>query len=167
VGSPFSIYIKTLLDLLICIVYFALRRINKFRKDLMKSHDRYLIYSILGRSVDIKLPLRQGGDRLLGVVEKITRDIFDNGINVTISGKNHVFQEPSAIIDLDGDIHLIYGDIDIETFTNFHMPSYNAYDESLHEHLKRTERCPVSETVIKVGDVKRTPRNRWRSRVAV
>jgi hypothetical protein len=37
----------------------------------------------------------------------------------------------------------------------------------LHEHLERTARRPVSKTVFKVGDVKKTPSSRWRTRVAV
>jgi len=134
-------------------------------------NNRYLIYELLGRNVEIKLSARQGGQRLKGVVDKVCRDIFDNLVTLTVSGQIHEFQEPSAIVNSDGDIHFLYGDIVEDDIAiddeEFEVPNYNAYDESLHEHLKRTEKSPISRTVIKVGDIKRTPRNRWRSRVAV
>jgi hypothetical protein len=133
---------------------------------MVKMHDRYLIYSLLGRKVEIKLPLRQGGQRLNGTVEKVCRDIFSNQINVTINRQKYAFNEPSAIINNEDEIHFLYGDTD-DFVEEIDVPTYNAYDESLHEHLARTERCPISKTVFKVGDLQRTPRNRWRSRVAV
>lgn len=132
---------------------------------MVKVHDRYLIYSLLGKAVEIRLPSRQGGQRLKGTVEKVTRNIFTNQINVTINRQKYVFQEPTAIINKKDEIHFLYGDTDIDEEVD--IPQFNAYDESLHEHLARTERCPISTTVIVVGDLQRTPRNRWRSRVAV
>jgi hypothetical protein len=136
---------------------------------MILENDRYLIYTLLGRSVEIRLSMRHGGHRLMGVVEKVYRDIFNNQVEVTVSGEKHSFQEPTAIVhDNNNEIHFLYGDLgaDIEP-SGFELPEYNAYDESLHEHLRRTEKRPVSRTVFKVGDVERTPRNRWRSRVAV
>jgi len=103
----------------------------------------------------------------MGVVEKVCRDIFRGEVNVTIGGRTHAFQEPSAIVPDGVDIHFLYGDLEYEEADNFDVPKFNAYDENLHEHLRRTARNPVSTTVIKVGCVERTPRNRWRSRVAV
>jgi len=132
-------------------------------------NNRYLIYDLLGRSVEVLFSARQGGERRVGIVEKVCRDIFTNQVNVIISGSKFTFQEPSAIVNKQNDeIHFLYGDVDEkELDESFDVPVYNAYDESLHEHLKRTERCPISRTIFKVGDVERTPRNRWRSRVAV
>lgn len=135
----------------------------------MIQNNRYLIYDLLGRSVEVLFSARQGGERRVGIVEKVCRDIFTNQVNVIISGSKFTFQEPSAIVNKQNDeIHFLYGDVDEkELDESFDVPVYNAYDESLHEHLKRTERCPISRTIFKVGDVERTPRNRWRSRVAV
>jgi hypothetical protein len=146
-------------------MYTFLNEAEEMNK-MVKMHDRYLIYSLLGRMVEVKLPMRQGGKRLKGTVEKVCRDIFSNQINVTINRQKYTFNEPSAIIDNEDEIHFLYGDTaDMEEEQA--VPAYNAYDESLHEHLARTERAPISKTVIVVGDLKRTPRNRWRSRVAV
>lgn len=131
----------------------------------MHDHDRYLIYRLLGREVEIRRPARLGGQRLRGIVEKVYRDIFEGSVEVTVSGEVHIFREPSAIIPEGDDIHFLYGDV--EPSEEAEVPSFNAYDESLHEHLRRTRRCPVHKTVFKLGDIKKTPRCRWRSRVAV
>ena len=131
----------------------------------MRGHDRYLIYRLLGRAVEIRMPSRHGGQRLKGIVEKVCRDIFHNEVHVTISGSLHTFREPSAIVGSGDDIHFVYGDV--EPTEEAEMPEFNGYDESLHEHLRRTRRRPVHETVFRVGELAKTPRNRWRSRVAV
>jgi hypothetical protein len=131
----------------------------------MRGHNRYLIYELLGRLVEIRLPARQGGQRLRGIVEKVCRDIFENEVHVTISGAVHVFREPEAIVGQKDEVHFVYGDVDEEDEEE--MPEFNAYDESLHEYLRRTRRCPVHKTVIKMGDVVKTPRTRYRTRVAI
>jgi hypothetical protein len=133
---------------------------------MLQEHNRYLIYQLLGRSVEIRIPARYGGRRLKGIVEKVCRDIFQNEVQVTISGESHTFREPSAIIPDGSDIHFLYGDVEL-TDEGSMVPRYNAYDESLHEHLRRTARRPVAKMVFKLGDVEKTPRTRWRSRVAV
>lgn len=131
----------------------------------MEGHDRYLIYRLLGRSVEIRMPVRMGGQRLKGIVEKVFRDIFSGEVSVTISGCEHSFREPSAIVIEGEDIHFLYGDI--EKPEEEEVPSYNPYEEHLNQHLKRTARCPVSTAIFKVGELKKSPRARWRSRVAV
>jgi len=101
-------------------------------------------------------------------VERVCRDIFGKTVEVTIDGCCYGFKEPEAIIE-DGDtIIFMYGDIEPEPeVEGFEVPSYNAYDESLHEHLSRTARCPISRTTIKLGQLQKTPGCRWRTRVAV
>lgn len=131
----------------------------------MRGHDRYLIYRLLGRLVEIRLPARQGGRRLKGIVEKVCRDIFQNEVHVTISGSVHAFREPAAIVGEGDNIHFVYGDVEVPDEAE--MPEFNGYDENLHDHLRRTRRRPVHKTVIKVGDVVKTPRTRYRTRVAI
>ena len=131
----------------------------------MEGHDRYLIYTLLGRSVEIRLPARQGGRRLRGIVEKVCRDIFKCEVMVTISGAVHSFREPSAIVPLGSDILFLYGDV--EPVEEVELPTFNAYDEDLNSHLLRTRRCPVHKTIFRVGELALEPRCRWRSRVAV
>lgn len=131
----------------------------------MKGHDRYLIYRLLGRSVEIRMPVRLGGQRLKGTVDKVFRDIFNGQVSVTISGDIHHFREPRAIVKEGGSIHFIYGDV--EQVDEEDVPHYNPYEEHLNQHLKRTARCPVSTTIFKLGKLTKSPRSRWRSRVAV
>jgi hypothetical protein len=136
----------------------------------MQNHDRYLIYKLLGRRVEVRLPARFGGKRIQGVVERVCRDIFGNAVEVTINSCRHAFREPEAIVEDGSDILFLYGDLEPEPEPGedgFEVPVYNAYDESLHEHLSRTARRPVSKTVFKVGDVKKSPGCRWRTRAAV
>ena len=136
----------------------------------MEGHDRYLIYRLLGRRVEVRTPARFGGRRIRGVVERVCRDIFENAVEVTLSGCRHVFREPQAIVADGPNILFLYGDVEPEPEPGdaaFEVPDYNAYEESLHEHLDRTARRPVSKTVFKVGDVHKTPSCRWRTRVAV
>lgn len=131
----------------------------------MRGHDRYLIYRLLGRAVEIRLPARQGGHRLRGIVEKVCRDIFRSEVVVTISGCAHAFREPAAIVGDGADIHFLYGDVELEDEDE--IPSFNAYDESIHEHLRRTRPRPVVSTVFRLGELAQSSRCRWRSRVAV
>lgn len=131
----------------------------------MTGHDRYLIYTLLGRSVEVRMPVRMGGLRLKGIVEKVCRDIFQGEVEVTISGESYRFREPAAIVMEGGNLHFLYGDLEIAE--DKEMPEYNPYEEHLNQHLKRTRRTPVSTATIKVGELKKSPRNRWRTRVAV
>jgi hypothetical protein len=136
----------------------------------MQNHDRYLIYKLLGRRIEVRLPARFGGQRIKGVAERVCRDIFGNAVEVTINSRRHVFREPEAIIEDGANILFLYGDVEPESQpgeARFEVPVYNAYDESLHEHLNRTARRPVSKTVFKLGDVQKTPGCRWRTRAAV
>lgn len=132
---------------------------------ILRGNDRYLIYKLLGRFVDVKLPVRLGGDRFSGIVEEVYRDIFEKQVSITIEGVTHNFREPSAIVpgsSASADVCFLYGDVEpAEVDDDFNVPHYNGYDESLHEHLKRTERCPVSKVIFKVGDLKKTPKSRW------
>lgn len=134
----------------------------------MENNNRYLIYKMLGRKVDVILPNRFGGQKIKGVVERVCRDIFGNAIEITIDGHRNTFREPEAIIAEGDSIMFMYGDVDPEPVkVGFEVPNYNGYDESLHEHLKRTARRPVSQTVFKLGALEKTPSCRWRTRVAV
>jgi len=132
----------------------------------MFGHDRYLIYSLLGRVVEVRLPHRQGGKRINGVVERVCRDIFSGEVEVTLNGSRHTFQEPAAIVAIGQDVHFLYGDIEgvVEDESALFETSF---DSSIDDKLKASAPRPVCRTVFRVGDVKKTPRNRWRTRTAV
>ena len=106
----------------------------------------------------------------MGVVERVCRDIFGNEVEITINSCRHAFREPEAIIEDGANILFLYGDVEPEPEPGedgFEVPVYNSYNESLHEHLSRTARRPISKTVFKLGDVQKTPGCRWRTREAV
>lgn len=79
---------------------------------MVTDHDRYLIYSLLGRRVEVKAPSSMGVKHIRGEVVKVCRNIFDNMVEVTMSGGcRHEFLEPEAIVpDTDG-IVFIYGGV--------------------------------------------------------
>jgi hypothetical protein len=128
-------------------------------------HNRYAIYHLLGRTVDIRLSAHEGAQRICGVVEKVWRDIFEGCVRVTVDGDEYEFREPSAIVSAEEGVHFLYGDVEFEE--EGVVPDYNGYGESLHGYLRRTARRPVHRTVFRVGELEMKPRARWRSRVAV
>jgi len=131
----------------------------------MQNHDRYLIYHLLGHAVDIQLSAHEGGHRLQGIVEKVWRDIFDGVVRVKVSGREHEFREPEAIVMTDDGVDFLYGDVEVED--EGVMPTYNAYSESVHGYLTRTERRPVHRTEFRIGQLELEPHARWRTRVAI
>lgn len=75
--------------------------------------NRYLIYKLLGRRV--KCDAKGHGKKvksLNGIVDKVTRDIFENCVVLTVSGKSHKFDEPAAILEDGDNIVFVYGDLD-------------------------------------------------------
>lgn len=131
----------------------------------MDRHNRYAIYHLLGRSVDIRLSAHEGAQRICGVVQKVWRDIFEGCVRVTVDGHEHAFREPEAIVPVDDGVHFLYGDV--EDSDEGVIPEFNGYGESLHGYLRRTSRRPVHRTVFRVGELELEPQTRWRTRVAV
>ena len=117
-------------------------------------HDRYLIYRLLGRHVEVMMPDRMGGERMEGVVERVCRDIFQDKIEVTLDGYRHAFQEPQAIVSEGVDIHFLYGDVDAASDDERVMldDDFDSYRESINQHIRRTQNCPVNVMVFKLGD---------------
>lgn len=133
----------------------------------MNGHDRYLIYQLLGRHVDVRLPSRLGSKRVSGTVERVFRDIFDNVIEVTLNGRRHFFEEPEAIVRTDDDLMFLYGNVDDDDDEKTMLDSdFNGYQESIHEHIRRTSFGPSSKTVFRIGKLKLSPGARWRTRSA-
>jgi hypothetical protein len=136
----------------------------------MTGNDRYRIYGLLGRVVEIQLPDRFGGDRIDGIVDRVYRDIFERQIQITLDGVRHTFQEPDAIVSEGETMVFVYGDVDSDTEDDdavFRDLMAGSYDGDVNAHLRETARIPISRIVIRVGDVKKKPSERWRSRVAV
>lgn len=59
------------------------------------SHDRYLVYKILGKRVSFNL---NGTDsKIIGIAERVYRDIFENMIDIVVGGNLFRFKEPNVI----------------------------------------------------------------------
>ncbi len=116
------------------------------------------------------MPVRLGGRRMRGVVDRVCRDIFEGAVEVTLNGIRHSFQEPEAIV-LDGSsIMFLYGDVDPELEDDasvFIGAADGGYEGSLYDHLQRTASRPVTKTVFKMMEFKNEPKFRWRNRLAV
>jgi hypothetical protein len=70
-------------------------------------HNRYLIYRMLGREVSF-VPQRSSR-KISGITERVYRDIFDNVVELTVSGRVFRFKEPT-LIAMHGDrIVFVYG----------------------------------------------------------
>ena len=95
--------------------------------DTITQSNRYLIYKLLGRKVTFKPdgPARKTKP-FDGVVERVTRDIFDNSVVVTVSGKSHSFKEPTAILEDEDNLVFVYGDLD----------GFDDSDESLFREIR-------------------------------
>ena len=93
----------------------------------MTSHDRYLIYEMLGRHVTAPHPktLR----RVRGPCEHVCRDIFDGLVEVTLSGQLYAYMEPTLIV-LDGE-HLV--------FVYGNDSPFNGSDEELFRAIRSGE----------------------------
>ncbi len=125
-------------------------------------HDRYLIYTMLGREI----AFRMSSKKRKGVVERVCRNIFDNVVEVTVNGCVHRFSEPMAIIADGDDVLFIYGDISL----------HNAGDDALFAHLRegayrgdsitdviaRTSRREPKTMRFLVGPRKRRTRRTWK-----
>jgi hypothetical protein len=70
-------------------------------------HDRYLIYRMLGREVSF-LPQRSS-KKFSGITERVFRNIFDNVVEITVSGRTFKFREPTLIAMHKDKIIFVYG----------------------------------------------------------
>ena len=77
------------------------------------THDRYLIYRMLGQQVSFVLH-KHGRDtrKVNGIIERVCRDIFENMIEITVNGRLFQFKEPNVIALAPGSqcvIMFVYG----------------------------------------------------------
>ena len=75
------------------------------------SHDRYLIYEMMGQQVSFTFHGRKE-KKVAGVAQQVCRDIFENQIELTVGGKAYRFKEPdviSASPDTKSVVLFVYG----------------------------------------------------------
>jgi len=108
----------------------------------MDGNDRYLIYRMLGRRVDMTPPRRsRRACHVVGVVEKVVRNIFDNVVELTVAGRMFSFDEPSAILAQEDDVVFVYGGriaaADDEVFRQVGEKAHSG--ENIYDVMRRTE----------------------------
>jgi hypothetical protein len=108
----------------------------------MEGHNRYLIYEMLGKNVDVESSPEMGGRRFKGFVDKVCRDIFDGTIVMMIDWRSHSFKEPNAIVRCDGDVMFLYGDSEPDTDEALFAALKSSYNESVYDVIKRMESRP-------------------------
>ena len=117
--------------------------------------NRYLIYTMLGRDVEVTLPRRHGQKKLSGRVDHVCRNIFDNMVELTLSGHQHRFQEPSAIVNSGKRLLFVYGDVgtedmsDEELFDEARVVAHSG--ENVNDILDRTQSSPTYTLEINMG----------------
>jgi len=117
--------------------------------------NRYLIYKMLGREVEVTLPRRHGRKKLSGRVDHVCRNIFENMVELTLGGHQHSFQEPSAIVNSGKRLLFVYGDVgmedmsDEELFDEARVVAHSG--ENVNDILQRTSRSPTYTLEISMG----------------
>ncbi len=131
-------------------------------------HDRYLLYEMLCRKVSFRAPVRgrRRGRKRTGVVEQVCRNIFENAVELTLSGQLFQFDEPEKIVRYGGSIVFVYGDINVtemtddELFTEMRLSADNG--ETLQEILSRTRPRVIRMVTFMLGEPVKRSRRTWR-----
>ena len=136
----------------------------------MRGNDRYLIYRMLHRHIEFR---SARGATVRGTVNKIFRDIFDNAIKITISGRTYSFREPSSIVRVKNDVVFVYGeDAEISEkdekalWREIRRASYSG--ETPFDVVERTQGNVMTTVRFFVGHkTERKPRKKkhWKQRV--
>jgi hypothetical protein len=103
-------------------------------------NDRYAIYRMIGKHVAFANP-RLRSSIVEGILEDVSRNIFEDTIELRVRAKVYTFKEPSAILKREGGVILVYGDVKPERGTDeelFAMAKEKGFRENVHEVLKRT-----------------------------
>ena len=138
----------------------------------VSAHDRYLVYQMLNRNVSFALPNNR--KPCSGVVEQVLRNIFSNQVELTVKGQLFCFDEPVAIVRVNGSEHgsvvFVYGDIgpepgDDDFFGQLRDDS-EFYGENVDDILTRTRPKDVRVVEFLMGPPIRRRRT-WRMPEAV
>ena len=131
-------------------------------------HDRYLVYRLLGRVVEMVPDSCNGKLRMIsGVVDRVCRDIFNGLVEITVGGCIHRFREPRQMIMEDGNIVFVYGGDDCvddeEVFRQVRDRSHTG--ETIYDVMCLTRGTPRTSLIFRLGPkIKRLKGIVWRRR---
>lgn len=128
------------------------------------TRDRYAAYRMIGKRIAFANPKRRTSV-VEGKLEDVSRDIFDDTLDLTVDGKTYSFKEPTAILRKEGGVVLVYGDVRPEDGTDeelFKAAAEKGFRENVHEVLKRT--APKSRRDVRIYVLPDEPKPRRRRR---
>jgi hypothetical protein len=108
------------------------------------NHDRYIIYRMLGKRISF---MAKGKEvrRVIGLIENVCRDIFENIVELTVGGRVFKFKEPEIIAYAPGKqvVLFVYGnpkdEPDLSDKALFKEARASHYKgETLNEIISRT-----------------------------
>ena len=139
----------------------------------ISQHDRYLIYLMLGRHIEVSHRpwKRQKGSN--GIVEDVRRNIFESTIEVIINGQLWSFREPPVIVRTNGSINgsvvFVYGDFEPEITDEQlfeEMSSSQEFGENVNDVLFRTQHSSEVRVVeFLLGEKMKNRGKTWRKAV--
>lgn len=125
------------------------------------SHNRYLIYQLLNREVEM-----DDKEGFSGIVQKVCRDIFQSTIELTISGRKFSFDEPAAIYERNGELVFAYGNLEVveDTDEQLFEEIQKSYGDSVDDVLRRTRPSTTKTLRFSMGGKIQQEKRRWRRR---
>jgi len=102
--------------------------------------NRYLIYDLLGKTVEAIFPPLLGGHVIRGKVTRVYRDVMRERISITAAGAMHFIREPNVMYEADGVLYFVYGegiseDDDNDLFERVRSANFSGgcIDQVLHD----------------------------------
>lgn len=114
------------------------------------THDRYLVYTMIGKSVSF---FHKNGRvrHVSGIVQAVERDVLENQVEITVDGKIYVFPEPAIVTASGGkSVAFVYGKRGQQTEESdrdIFSAMREDYGQSLNDVLHRT--APVKPKVTR------------------
>lgn len=125
-----------------------MKKLKISRKEAVKlesQSSRYAVYGLMEK----KVRFMDGSRKVIGVVQKVLRSVFDDTVTITIKDKEYAFDEPQLMYRDGDDVVFVYGDLtaaemdDEELFNEARGSGFSG--ETVHDVLKRTEKGGVME----------------------
>ena len=113
------------------------------RTGVLKKHDRYAIYQLIGKKVSIPSPSKRAKLPIIGIIEDVGRDIFNNLVEVILRGGRILrYHEPIVIAEDKGSVVFLYGDVGKKEKNDnaiFKELRASQMGENVNDVLRRTE----------------------------
>lgn len=113
------------------------------RTGVLKKHDRYAIYQLIGKKVSLPNPSKRAKTPIVGIIDDVCRDIFNNLVEIMLRGGRIIkYHEPTVIAEDKGEIVFLYGGVGKKEKTDraiFKELKASQMGENVNDVLRRTE----------------------------